>query len=347
MSYVLVITHENNQQIHRVVLDKDLEIHIGRGWQNDVIVNDEYVDASHLSFSIDADNKLSVTDLNSKNGTRQNKRNLTGTVPYQIGQQLLIGESVISLIDPDTQVAPATKRDTAQKASRAFGSTVWLLIATLMAGAAIVGLSFWTGTTETTSESLVQDGLKFVMSAICWSVVAGFVGKTFRHNTYFKLHWIFACLVVFLATMVTITADIISFNLDTSMAHSILESVSGIAVLGFIVYGALSLSTRMGSTKKSMITCTLALLPTAFALSSAMLAEEHEKWRPSAIVNRINQPPAFLFKAPISIDEHIQNTDALFAALDAQVNTVNRPTAEPSDNIKKQHEAVQLSENQG
>ena len=52
------------------------EITIGRGYDNDVIVDDPYVAARHLRIFRDAEGRLVAEDLGSANGTFVNRKRL-------------------------------------------------------------------------------------------------------------------------------------------------------------------------------------------------------------------------------------------------------------------------------
>jgi len=42
MSHVLVVQHDGQKQVHKLQLSSESPISIGRAWDNDVIIDDEY-----------------------------------------------------------------------------------------------------------------------------------------------------------------------------------------------------------------------------------------------------------------------------------------------------------------
>lgn len=319
MNYVVVVERSGQQHVQKVLLGADQPVMVGRAWQNTIIVDDEYIDASHLRFSVNDDGVISVADLDTKNGTRMNKRSLSNVLCYSVGEKISIGESSVTLYETKTSVAPALKHDTVHTVSRVFGSFFWVLIATLGLGVSLLASAYWDSSKEATSESLVQVFLGFGVGVFVWSLLAGVVGKLFRDETYVKLHWILICILTLLSVVFTLIVDILRFNLDTDISNIVLEKCVYVCLLALLAYGTFSLSTRMGTSKKLAFSSVLALLPVVFSLITPMLAEQHETWSHRASVKRINQPPALFFRQPVTLDTHIQNTDALFAKLDAQV----------------------------
>ncbi len=320
MNYVVVVERSGQQQIQKVSLCLEQQVVVGRAWQNTIVVNDEYIDASHLRFSVNEDGVISVADMNTKNGTRLNKRTLTGEVYYTVGERMTIGESSVALYEMQTTVTPALKHDAVHTVSRVFGSLFWGFIATLGLGAGLLASAYWQSPAEATSEVLVLSILGFGVGAFVWSLLAGVIGKLFRNETYVMLHWILLCILAILTTIFTFLTDILRFNLDTDLSNVVLENGVYVCFLALFAYGTFSLSTRMGRARKLTFACVLALLPVVFSLITPMLAEEHETWSYATSVKRINQPPALFFRTPITLETHIRKTDALFAKLEAQVN---------------------------
>jgi len=319
MSFVVVTETSGQRQIHPVSLSPSKPVLIGRAWQNDVIVNDEYIDASHLQLSMSEDGSIKVTDLGTRNGSRLVKRRVEGESRYTLGSPIVIGDSSVVLHDTEAAVVPAQKLDTAHVASRIFNSFSWVLVATLVAAAGLIGAAYYTNSIQATSEVLTNDLMGFSIVAAVWCLLAGFVGKLFRHRTYLKLHWVLACLSISLSVVVTLLVDILRFNLDSNPSEVALVHGSQAILILLFAYATFSLSTQLGRTKKLAGACVFALLPVVFNLVNPLLAEEHERWTSAAGVNRLNQPPELFFGEPITLQAHIRKTDSLFAELDAKV----------------------------
>lgn len=319
MSHVAVVEKNAQQHIQKVSLTSDGPISVGRAWHNDIIISDEYIDASHLQVSIDLEGKITVRDLDTKNGTQFGKRSVTGKFAYAVGSRISIGDSTVTFYDVESEIVPAVKHDTAHVAARKYSSIGWFIVASLAACVGLVAATNWLDTAEATSEALVSNLLAFTMSALIWSLLAGFIGKLFRHNTYLKLHWIFICAISVLYVVMSLVLSILRFNLDSELSETVFQYGLNAGIIVIMAYGTLSLSTRIGRRKKLVIASVLCILPVLASLITPMLAEDHDTWTSNAIVQRVDQPPAFFFRKPVTLEVHIQNTDALFTKLDAQV----------------------------
>src|SRR5687768_12216458 len=80
---------------YRVKLDK-VRTTIGRSSRNDVCVSDPFASRFHIEVRRD-DSDFTVVDLGSANGTLLNGKRLAGQAPLQPGDELRIGETLISL----------------------------------------------------------------------------------------------------------------------------------------------------------------------------------------------------------------------------------------------------------
>ena len=56
------ISSKEGVRIERIRLDND-GLKIGRAWNSDIVVRDRFVDANHLGLSLDEDQQILVTDL--------------------------------------------------------------------------------------------------------------------------------------------------------------------------------------------------------------------------------------------------------------------------------------------
>lgn len=336
MSFIVVTETNGQQQIYKVSLSPSNPVLIGRAWQNDVILNDEYIDASHLRLSMSEDGSILVTDLGTRNGSRQAKKRVDVDFSYTLGTPIVIGDSSIALHDTDAAVVPAQRLDSVHIASRTLGAVPWVLAATVAAAAGLIGSSYYSSSIEATSEVLTDELIGFSVIAALWCLLAGFVGKLFRHRTYLKLHWVLACIAISFSVVLTLLVDILRFNLDSNVSEAALVNGSNAILILLFVYGTLSLSTRLGFAKKLAGASVFALFPVVSNLVTPLLVEEHDRWTSAASVERIDQPPALFFGEPITLQAHIRKTDHLFADLDAEVTA----GASNPDNLKNPIESV-------
>lgn len=323
MNYALIVENSGQRSIHKVVLNPDESIAVGRAWQNDIIVDDEYVDARHIEISSSSEGQLSIEDLNSRNGTHVDRAAIAAKTGYPSGSVINLGETTIMLHQVETDVAAALARDAVHSANRAFGTLAWVLVASLLAGLAALLNIYWLSTEEVNSELLATGFLGIAVLFCAWCLIAGMVSKIFRNKIFGKLHWIFISLLFTLQVFSNLLLDFLRFNLDSSISDTLLTDGILVASLCLLVYGALSLCTRIAKSSKLATTCTLIAMVLIFKYITPMLADEHELWTANANISRVNLPPKLLVVAPTTLEKHSQKTSDLFTELEKKVSIAN------------------------
>ncbi len=319
MNYVVTVQTGSVRQIEKVEFTAEKPIVVGRAFDSDVVVDDDYMDARHVEFALDDEGRVLVRDLDTQNGTLIAKKNIGEARVYDFQSEIFSGESTITLHKLDAEVAPALKRETVHAIERKFGSVLWTLIATVVASAGIVLSVTLVEFDEVNKQLLVDSFLMVGVAVLCWCLFAGVIGKLFRHKSYLKLHWSLSCVVFGVSAVFSLLADVLSFNLDSSFWHVVLGYISVGLAVWLLIYGTLSLSTRLRMNKKIIASTLMAVFPAVVGSGVPMLAEDHENWTELAYVARVNQPPALLFRQPTSLVAHIENTEALFTQLDREV----------------------------
>lgn|GEM_PF-1631299 len=319
MSFIVVIEKNGQQQLHNVSLSPSKSLLIGRAWHNDVILNDEYIDASHLQLSMNEDGSIMVSDMGSLNGSRLVKRTFVGESPYTPGLPIMIGDSLVTLYDTNDAVSPTKKLDSVHIASRIFGSFSWVLAATLAAAAGLIISVYYASSVEATSEVLTDQFLGLSIMATVWCLLASFVGKLFRHKTHLKLHWVLVCFATFLFAVGGQLVDVLRFNLDSDVSEAVLVNGFYAAAILLFAYATFSLSTQLGVAKKLIGASVFAVMPVVFNLVTPLLVEEHVRWTRAAAVERLNLPPSLFVGTTITLQGHIQNSESLFAELNEMV----------------------------
>jgi hypothetical protein len=342
MSHVLVVQYDGQKHVHKLQLSSESPISIGRAWDNDVIIEDEYIDAKHLQLFLDNNGQPCIRDLESKNGsvvvlskkTKKRKQKLRGQTEFPLGSSVWLGDSSATLFDAATAVRPALSPNITARLTDFFnfkGGAV--LVGVLIVLGFLFELVFQ-GSSEVTSELIATSVIAGLAVIFGWSLLAGVVGKLLRHRAAIRAHWVFAGLFSVAAVLATFALQVFHFNANSNSLSAL--AVHALSALGLLVfaYGTLSLATRFNtSSKLSMALCMSVALIIANVVVP-QLKEDHKKWSYYADVAGGGMPPEFYFGKPITVEDHIQRTSELFAVLDAQVGQAE-PVEIIDDGIKQ------------
>jgi hypothetical protein len=165
------------------------EVSIGRGYDNDVIVDDPYVAAQHLRVFRDDDGRLVAEDLGSTNGTfldgsktRLARILVDGQQPIRIGQTFLRFREPGHVVEPER---PARGQWSALPA-----------VAAVLLGAAVLGLealSVWFGqVVEPRALSYLTPLLSTCVAILVWVGMWTLLSRIFTGRSHFARNLLIA-----------------------------------------------------------------------------------------------------------------------------------------------------------
>ena len=174
------------------------EASIGRGYDNDVVVDDPYVAAHHLRVSCNEAGELVAEDLGSTNGTflDGSKRRIT-RLPIDGSQPLRIGQTLLRLRTSDYAVEPERTALGEQRALPMFTA-----IALTLAVLGFVMLRVWLAQTgEPRLSNYMTPLLSFGGMLLVWVGVWALISRIFAGRSRFVRNLLIA-LVGFLASLI-------------------------------------------------------------------------------------------------------------------------------------------------
>lgn len=242
--------HHDDEDAQHLVFTK-FPVSIGRGFDNDVILNDAYVSPNHLQIEHEGDAFI-VSDYSSHNGFTVNGAAIRGRrVPVESGDALGIGQMEVRLYKPDHPVpaaAPLIKDNPVFKwISRPIN--VWACF--LLAVAMTVGWA-WLEIWSTDEEGLTMAGAAAgsIGVIIVWAAIWAVGGRLTHHKANFKSHVSLICLYLIAGTIswyVEVYTDFLTN--ENWFAQSVTYSLNFI-LLGFLLYGSFALATKMARKRR-------------------------------------------------------------------------------------------------
>jgi len=193
------------------------EVSIGRGYDNDVIVDDPYVAARHLRVFFDEEGRLVAEDLGSTNGTfldgsskRLPRIVVDGRHPIRIGQTFLRFREPSHAVEPE-RVAPER-------------SGILPAVAALGLAAAVLGLeamSVWFGqVAEPRALSYLTPILSACVVTLLWVGMWALLSRIFAGRSHFVRHLLIALSGIFAVSFYSELAKYLAFAWTVSFPGS-------------------------------------------------------------------------------------------------------------------------------
>lgn len=234
----VVIEISSARHLRKEIRQFDTEqLHIGRGYQNDIIIQDPYVSAQHLVIR-QAEEGWVVEDLQSRNGIfRYDKkaRRRSGTrtrlkEPYALnsGDLFFIGQTALRIFLPEHKVAPAKHLEGRGLILQAL-NTPWVT-ACAVAGFFVlyyIDLLLTHPYVEISYGQIIFTELLVFIAVMIWSGIWAFIGRMVRQRARFLLHLSMSCLFLIVILPLTNVAQFLGFLFASAFVEALALMICG------------------------------------------------------------------------------------------------------------------------
>lgn len=241
---------------HRARLDGSASI--GRAYDNDVIIDDPFVDPHALAISVSEGGAILVRDLGTMNGAfGTDGKPLAEATAVRAGDVLRVGRTRLRVMRSNTPVPP-TLGDTQGRLSAFATSRFGLPIAVL---AFLVGWSITSYSNEVedfTAAVLLTELVVFLLFFAIWAGAWALGGRLSRGRARFREHATIAVGLVTAWMPVGLVFGLVAFLWPGDFTD-FMGLASGIAIATLILYGHLGVSLRMRRRARGIVAASIVL----------------------------------------------------------------------------------------
>jgi hypothetical protein len=299
------------------------EAFLGRGYDNDVIVDDPFVAPRHLRVFRDETGRLVAEDLGSMNGlfldhetTKRSRLALDGETPIRIGRTWLRVRDASSPVAPEREEPQAARTWHAVFALTAF----------------LIGLTLFETWIEDTGESKLSTYVfpLFLVGAfmLAWTTAWAVIARIFAGFAHFDRHLLIAT-IGFLAWLLV-------FPVAEQLAYSFsLTSLSPIEAYGSWIWLAVTSFFHLREIAARHLVLKGAIVGTLASLGIAgqmVTQAETGNLFGSPVAVTALKPPATRLASPKTMDEFFEGAKGLEARLD-RARTEEQPTSSLLDEL--------------
>ena len=286
-------------------------VRIGRGYNNDIILDDPYVSPNHIELLMDGDGHLLVSDLKSENGLfslHPLKRH--DLLTLEDNQRIRIGHTDIRFRSAKFQIRETfIDRVRPSQLHLLFTNLIMLPVFWLLCAGVFLGFYYQQSFQETTFNTLVGQILPLFIFIFVWSAGWSIVSKVVTHKFYFSYHAILTALVIAGFYLIEPLFEYIEFIYPIAGLADNLTLITDLSLPAILLYGNLRQSTTLNK-RRARIT---ALLTSVLVVGvSHLIAYVHQpEFSGQPQFSDILKAPMFNPQRGESIDRFFANSKAL------------------------------------
>ena len=284
---------------------------LGRAYDCDLILHDEFVSPHHARLSVDENNILRLTDLDSENGTYCLPQ-LQALTTHELGTETLLrlGHSIVRLRRPDFVLTP-TRMDTLTHSRLAhfFSSTAMLWVCSLLL-LGLLGLnSFQSSAQAKTLGQLLLENLEVVVLVPLWAGIWALLSRIFIHHAAYVSHALIACLGIVAYLCINTLVEYYAFGFSALFtADVLLHGLLGLLVFA-VLYGHLRFTTLFAPRRIGVIALTVAV--GIVGLSSFTTYVQSLEYSDSLPYPPELKPPQFQIKQAKTLTEFMRSAEKI------------------------------------
>lgn len=250
MALILEVLDGRGGVRQRVPLD-GVPLRVGRALDNDIVLDDPYVDPRHARVHRRENGDVVVEDLGSVNGLLQQGSRAADAVAVSHGSELRVGRTGLRFRDTGADVAPALPdRAGARPLLPLPGSTLGR-VAFVALALALMAATTWLASYE---RSAGADAFAAVLAILAlgglWAGGWAIASRIVVHRFQFWGHMAVFAAVVLAGVAWGTVSQWAAFLFPDSLLWSVLGWAAGFALLAFLLAAHLRLSSTLGTARR-------------------------------------------------------------------------------------------------
>lgn len=299
---------------------------IGRAYDNDVIVDDRYVDPHHAVLTLDDDGVVVIEDLGSVNGVWDRARGQrSARLRLASGGGARLGETVLRVLDVGHTVPRAVPQPAEGRLVGLLASprAAWLAVA----GALVLSLVLaWLRQYEGEHASTLVNAGSYLFLGLClWAGLWALIGRAQARRARFLTHLAIASLALAIATLWGTAANVVEFLWPETPVRPVLESAGSLVVVAAALGAHLSLVSTLSRRRRMLAAAAAALLLLGLVKLGDWSSED--EFDNALHYSSVLQPFGAGLAHTVTLDRFLDDAGELRADLDSLAARRNRATA--------------------
>ena len=312
--WVLEVLDRSGRVQQRELVDAGIR-RIGRAPDNDLIIDDPFVDPHHATLEIDA-NGPTLTDGGSLNGSWLEGRRRVQSARLEHGQEVQLGHSLLRLRSVNAAVPPAWRDATSHGWIAWFRRPLVLALGLLLAAVSLV-YDAWLEETRHLNPGILANQIAYpLLVLLLWAGLWAGINRLSSHRANFLVHLAIAASalgVLFLGDQVAL---FVAFAFDWHAAAPWLLLMLEISVIGV----ALFLHLQYVAHGRKSLQALGAVFVSAVLFGSPVLGDwlRRDEFSSQPFLTPLLLPPAAQLSEGRSIDAFLEDAGDLKSRVDGE-----------------------------
>lgn len=282
-------------------------VRIGRALDNDVIIDDPYVDAHHLVLDVTDPEHWFARDVGSANGTFKGRKPID-TASIVSGDELLVGKTRVRMFRRDHAVAPPRSLRDLEHLLLGFGG-VGVMVGLMLVTAAVpmIGLYLASAGTDLRPDIYMRAGSSILITSLVAAAFWALIARVLRGESRFRVLFSITMLMAVISDLARPLVGMLFYNFPGSGGDEVMGLLLSALMMGLYIYLVLLLSTRLRSRMSQAISVILATAAIGtYALTEYSIKDEFRPYpeydgavySPAVLVRQGKTPTEFELGLP-------------------------------------------------
>lgn len=307
MAELIVEIHDAHRRMPAYRHIARFPLSIGRGYNNDIILNDPFVAAEHLVID-QAENGWLLRQVDRVNPPHyQGKPLAQETCVIHSGDELVLGKTLMRFFSPHHAVVPIRKlHDTLAGFIETMRELVVISALLMVLWLAQMYSEFLVTSVTTPMQKLAADALPVVGAALLWAMIWSLIAFVVRRKTEY-LFFLAVTIFYFLTDMLLqYGIDYIAFNTRDVFLPDLLSFIIGGVLMTLMFYVSMGRAMILSTRRKLLLSNVFAW--TLVAVISFVMQANRPGFNPDPEYPAVLKPPFAQWAKTQSMDDFLQES---------------------------------------
>ena len=338
MAVVVEVLGNNRRVLHRYILSHP-SISIGRGYDNDVVLEDIHVDAEHATLHLQDEGGFLLVDNQSVNGLRdRRKRSVTNELTLNSGDEFYLGETLVRIVDTTQPLPEAISLAEDTLLRRVINNTslgftlLFLLVIMSIHQADIASIQ------PLKVDKAFQSSISIASILLLTAFALSFITRVIRRKWEFGFN-LFLCASVAMVSEVTdFLLVIVAFNVNIVAIQWLVDALALALVVFLFSWGVCAKVFNLIQLHKRLVISGIVILVLGNSAVEHMF-DPKEKYSPIPKYTQLFRPASYRLVSAMDDMQFIDSTQAIF---DIEI----KEDDDDKDKSEENNQVVELDQDQ-